>query len=221
MSEQTSPMQQYTVSVNEPDEPRNTLIFTFVPNGTSQAHGPGGVPKRVPQFIAVVRPETDPLVIDWSETPDDPAAAKQEIESEIKARINDRANWICRIDSLVKQVEEWARELGWSTRRVEKTLDDTRIGEHRVPALLMQEETCRVLLEPLGRSAPGVEGVVDLYLMPAYDDIASLYYSKGQWNLHYMFPGTESAATISEAAALPLSKQVLGKVLAEMRQNAA
>jgi hypothetical protein len=29
----------------------------------------------------------------------------------------------------------------------------------------------RELLEPIGRPAPGIEGIVDLYLMPAYDDI--------------------------------------------------
>ena len=73
----------------------------------------------------------------------------------------------------------------------------------------------------MGRSAPGAEGVVDLYLMPAYDDIASLYYYGDRWNLHYMFPGTKPAATVREAEALPLSKEALEKVLAEMRQNAA
>jgi hypothetical protein len=85
----------------------------------------------------------------------------------------------------------------------------------------MQEDTGRVLLEPVGRSAPGAEGVVDLYLMPAYDDIASLYYCGDRWNLHYMFPGTKPVATVREAEALPLSKEALEKVLAEMRQNAA
>ena len=56
--------------------------------------------------------------------------------------------------------------------------------------------------------------------MPAYDDIASLYYYDDRWNLHYMLPGTKSVATIREAEALPLSKGTLGEVLAEMRQNA-
>jgi hypothetical protein len=104
---------------------------------------------------------------------------------------------------------------------VEKKLEDTWIGEHRVPALLMQEETCRVILEPVGRSTPGAEGVVDLYLMPAYDDIATLYYYGNQWNLHYAFPGTRTVATVREADATPLSKQALEKVLAELRKHAA
>jgi hypothetical protein len=77
------------------------------------------------------------------------------------------------------------------------------------------------LLEPVGRSAPGTEGVVDLYLMPAYDDIATLYYYGNQWNLHYVFPNTKPVATVREADAVPLSKEALAKVLAEMRQHAA
>ena len=82
--------------------------------------------------------------------------------------------WISRVNLLVDEVERWARDEGWSTRRIEKRLEDAWIGPHRVPALLMQEELCRGLLEPLGLSAHGSEGVVDLYLMPAYDDIAEL-----------------------------------------------
>ena len=135
--------------------------------------------------------------------------------------MNERATWIDRVTSLIGQVEQWAQEMGWSTRRLEKKLDDVRVGKHRVPTLLMQEGTCRVLLEPLGRSAPGAEGVVDLYLLPAYDDIASLYYYDNRWNLHYMVPGSKPVATVREAEATPLLKDSLVRVLAEMRQHAA
>jgi hypothetical protein len=175
----------------------------------------------VPQFIVAVRREAGGLDFDWSDTPDDPRAAKHEIEEEILGRMADRTEWLKRINSLVELFEQWAIELHWSTRRVEKKLDDTRIGKHRVPALLLQEDTCRILLEPVGRSAPGAEGVVDLYLMPAYDDIASLYYYDGRWNLHYLLAGDTPGATVREAPAVPLTKESFEKVLAELRQNAA
>src|SRR5262249_11324131 len=109
----------------------------------------------------------------------------------------------------------------WATRRVVKKLDDARIGKHRVAALLMQADTCRILLEPVGRSSPGAEGVVDLYLMPAYDDIASLYYYDSQWNLHYTFRGDPSVGNMPEATPTVLTKEAFHKVLTEMRQNAA
>ncbi len=53
-----------------------------------------------------------------------------------------------------------------------------------------------MLLDPVARFTPSAVGVVDLYLMPAYDDIASLYLVVGEWRLHYMFAGTPTVATI-------------------------
>jgi hypothetical protein len=77
------------------------------------------------------------------------------------------------------------------------------------------------MLEPVGRSALGVEGVVDLYLMPAYDDIAAFYYYNNRWNLHYVLPGAAPGATVRESDAVPLSKENLKPVLAEMSRHAA
>jgi hypothetical protein len=125
------------------------------------------------------------------------------------------------IGDLVAHVDNWARELGWSTRRIEKKLEDAEIGRHRLPVLLMQEGTCRVMLEPVGRSAPSAEGIVDLYLMPAYDDIASLYYYNGRWNLHYVPPDALPMANNRDAVAVPLSKEELAKVLEAMQRHVA
>jgi hypothetical protein len=148
-------------------------------------------------------------------------AANAEIEAEATERTLARSAWVEKVNALVDQVEAWAKELNWSTRRVEKKLEDSFIGDHHVPALLMQEETCRIMLEPVGRSAPGAEGVVDLYLLPAYDDIATLYYYDQRWNLHYVFPNSKAVASVREAEAMPLTKKALEKVLAEMRHGAA
>lgn len=132
-----------------------------------------------------------------------------------------RDEWLTRLSALVEMLESWAQELGWSTRRIEKEMEDSQIGSHLAPALLIQKETIRVLLEPIARSAPGADGVVDLYLMPAYDDIASLYFSDGQWRLHYLFPGKPSVSTIREAESKALSKDVFRDVLEAMRKDAA
>jgi hypothetical protein len=220
--EQTASIPGYVVSVYEPQSASGELVFTFVPKGPNQERGPNGPPQRAPQFIVAARQQQgDGITFDWSETQDDPKSAKGEMENVAEERMRARAVWIESVKALVDQVEIWAREMHWSTRRVEKKLEDDWIGKHRVPALLMQEDTCRIILEPVGRSSSGAQGVVDLYLMPAYDDIASLYYYENRWNLHYMFPGSKAVATISETEAVPLSKEALEKVLAEMRQNAA
>jgi len=221
MSEPLAQEQQYTVRVHEPGEAPGTLVFSFVPKDREQERGPEGLPRRVPQFLVAAREEAGRLAFDWSTSPDDPGAAREALQAEVVARMGDRARWIERVTALVEQVEQWARELGWSTRRVEKKLEDARVGTHRVPALLLQEDTCRALLEPVGRSTPGAEGAVDLYLMPAYDDIASLYYYGHRWSVHYTATGTNGAAPRTGAEARPLSKETLKTVLSEMRRHAA
>jgi hypothetical protein len=133
-----------------------------------------------------------------------------------------RDAWIARLTQLIDHVEQWGRASGWATRRLDKKLEDPVIGEHSVPALLMQEGTTRIMLEPIGRSSPGTEGIVDLYLMPAYDDIATFYYYGGQWNLHRRPAGSSSAvANAGDAEGKPLSQDVLQRALADLRQHAA
>jgi hypothetical protein len=161
------------------------------------------------------------MTLDWGASPDNPGPAKPELEREASERARARTGWVRLVEDLVAQVEDWVQRLGWSTRRIEKKLDDGEIGRHRLPVLLMQEGTCRVMLEPVGRSAPGAEGIVDLYLMPAYDDIASLYYYNGRWNLHYVPPDALPIADIRNAAAVPLSIEELAKVLEAMQRHAA
>ncbi len=129
--------------------------------------------------------------------------------------------WLDRLNSLIRQVDEWAKDLGWATRWIEKRMEDCETGNYVAPALLLQEETTRVLLEPIAQSAPGAEGVVDLYLMPAYDDIASLYFSKGAWQVLYMSPSLPSANTNQDAKPKRLTRKIFEMVLTEMRHNAA
>src|SRR4051794_9597558 len=132
-----------------------------------------------------------------------------------------RAQWLARLDELVRQIDAWAKDFDWATRRIDKKMEDSQIGKYRAPALILQRETVRVLLEPIARSAPGAEGVVDLYLMPAYDDIASLYFYDGAWQLHSMSSGSPVVATIKEANHKPLTEDTLCDVLEEMVRNAA
>ncbi|MEX2288662.1 MAG: hypothetical protein WD648_16325 [Planctomycetaceae bacterium] len=69
-------------------------------------------------------------------------------------------------------------------------------------------------------AAPGTQSVVDLYLMPSYDDIASVYYYNNRWNVHYIFQEAPIVAKIREAAAEPLTKVTLPKVSNEMKAHA-
>ena len=49
----------------------------------------------------------------------------------------------------------------------------------------MEKDTVEVVLNSVARFVPGANGAVDLYVAPAYDDIASLYFEDDHWVLHY------------------------------------
>jgi hypothetical protein len=127
-----------------------------------------------------------------------------------------RDEWIRRLSQLVVDVKGWAENLGWATKRIEITKQDSIIGTYQAPALLMQKEAARVLLEPISRSAPGYDGVVDLYLIPAYDDIATILFHVDHWQLHYMFPGMTGLSMVEEAPAKPLDERSLSEILEAM-----
>ena len=184
--------------------------------------GTGGAPPEVPPPFEVraVRVGED-FELHWVNRPTDPDAPLEEFEQDARARLQLLDKWLARLWSLVCSVDSWAKELGWSTRVVEKPMEDSQVGQYAAHGLLLQEGVDRILLEPVGRSSPGTEGIVDLYLLPAYDDIATLYFYGYRWNLHYAPSGTAATATPREAQSKPLSKDSLREVLAQMRQHAA
>ena len=147
--------------------------------------------------------------------------AQQVLEPPTQSSLESQKAWLARLDDLIQRIQTWGTEAGWATRRIEKPMKDSEIGRYIAPGLLLQEETTRVLLEPIARDAPGVEGVVDLYLMPAYDDIANLYFSNGEWQLQYVWPGVRSLNELREIEPQPISKAVLQHVLNEMKRHAA
>ncbi len=212
----------YLVHIEVPQAPGDPFFFEYCPLGLQQQRGLNGLTPRVPMYaVAVRRKEDGSFEFDWDQSLDDPEENRESIQAEVEARLKDRELWIHRVTKLVDDVEKWTAELGWATRRIEKSLEENWIGKHRVPALIVQEDTCRIILEPVGQSSPGTEGVVDLYLMPAYDDIASLYYSEGEWRLHFAFSGVGRNDSLEETEEVVLSKEALANALAELKKHAA
>jgi hypothetical protein len=133
-----------------------------------------------------------------------------------------RDEWLADLGDLVRKVKSWAEQSGWKTREITKSMKDSVLGEYRAPALLMQRETVEVILNPVSRFVPGADGAVDLYLMPAYDDIASLYFTDGEWKLHYVFhDASEAVDKVPQSEALTLSEGTVVRVLDELVAHAA
>jgi hypothetical protein len=140
---------------------------------------------------------------------------------EVTPRIDEaeavKAEWLERLDALVREVEGWARVDGWRTRRIAKTVNERRLGTYKVPVLLMEKDTIEIVLNPVARSVPGADGAVDLYLAPAYDDIASLYLEGDRWVVHYgERPDPMATGDLVESKPLPYAEQTIRTILGGM-----
>ena len=126
-----------------------------------------------------------------------------------------------RFEALVKQVKTRVEPHEWVTKRCPKRMRDVNRQIFEIPALYLQKGPVRVLLDPVAYDVPGAEGVVDLYLMPTYDDLASLYFESGEWVIHYAFPPAPSEThSVAEAATLALSEETINQVLDSIADHA-
>ncbi len=219
MNEQKTAQPRYMVGVYDEPGAIDVLRFTFVPKRLQRARTPGASPNPPPEYIVAVRGDGDEAAFEWVKSPPK-ESTKAELEEIARERFVERAGWIQRVSDLVKSVQSWAKEFGWSTKRIDKKIEDARLGNHKAAALVMQDDIVRVLLEPISATAPGSDGLVDLYLMPGYDDIASLYHREDGWHVHYVFPTHEVVAGIQTGESRPLSKKTFGVILGEMKKHA-
>lgn len=219
MNKQKTAQPRYMVSVYDEPEAIGVLRFTFVPKSLQQARTLGKTSNPLPEYIVAVRGDGDDAAFRWIKSPQK-ESTKAELEVIARERIAERIAWIQRVSDLVKQAEGWAKDFGWSTKRIDKRIEDARLGNHKTAALVMQDDTVRVLLEPISATAPGSDGLVDLYLMPGYDDIASLYHREDGWHVYYVFPTQKAVADIEPGESRLLSKKTFGVILGEMKKHA-
>jgi hypothetical protein len=219
MARQRATQSTYIVSIYDDPDATGALRFTFVPKSMRQARAEGEPSQPAPQYIVSVKGHGDETEFNWIKHPAE-EAAREELEGIARQRATARHEWLQKLRKLVVTVKGWADELDWATRVVDKKMEDAEIGNYKAPGLLLQKETVRLFLEPVARAAPGTEGVVDLYLMPSYDDIASLYYYNNRWNVHYLFEGAATVGNSRATEAKPLTKATLRKVFDDMKAHA-
>lgn len=126
-----------------------------------------------------------------------------------------------RVEELVRQVKSFAESHEWVTKKYPKRLRN-RSGElFFVPSLFLQRGPVRVLLDPVAYDVPGSEAVVDLYLMPAYDDLASLYLADGKWTIHYpLASDSQQMLSRADTRSLPLGEETMNEVLDSIAAHA-
>jgi len=219
MKTQESVVRGYSVQVGHMDG--GSYYVSYLPRGLQHERGKGREPKRAVEkkFTGQLRVQPNASV-KWEARPTNDDKDLERFNDDARLRVKTLHEWLTNLNGLVESVQGWAQELGWSTKVIQKAMDDSQIGSYKAPALLLQEETTRVLLEPITRMTPASNGVVDLYLMPAYEDIASLAFYDKKWHIHYLKPQDVAIAGIREAQSKPLSKTSFRQVLEEMKSHA-
>ncbi len=144
------------------------------------------------------------------------------VEPQIETPEAVKAEWLDRLGALVSLVKGWVEASRWQTEQITKTVTEPGLGRYEVPILLMERGEVEVVLSPIARTAPGADGVVDLYLMPAYDDVASLDDEGGEWFIHDPFPPDPTQpCSLIEARRLRLDEETVNLVLNAIADRAS
>jgi hypothetical protein len=126
-----------------------------------------------------------------------------------------------RVLALIEQFERDVDKEEWVTKRYLKTVRDSAKMVVPVWSLRLQKGATLLLLDPVGYDVPGAEAAVDLYLMPRYDDIASLFFEGGQWVFNYVFPADpRETSSVIPTETLPVTKESINKVLDTIAEHA-
>ena len=94
-----------------------------------------------------------------------------------------RDDWLSASTALLAEAENWAKEQDWPTRRFPKDVTQDFIGNYRLDKLVYSAERAQLALVPVGRFAPGTDGIFDLAVMPTYDSVMVVR-EKGRWFIH-------------------------------------
>ena len=156
-----------------------------------------------------------------AQTPRQLLEARQIVHRQKVIDVAERRHHASRERLVVGRPEEWVEPHDWVTKEYPKKMRDVDLQIYPISALFLQKGPVRVLLDPVAYDVPGAEGVVDLYLMPTYDDMASLFFEKGKWTIHYAFPpNAVETHSLIEVEALPISEKTINQVLDSIATHA-
>jgi hypothetical protein len=119
------------------------------------------------------------------------AASREQVEAAVPSFLHIvrviqgllRNEWLDAAAQLVAEADEWAHAAGWPTKRYPKEIAEDFIGTYKVDKLVFAAEGSQLALVPVGRFAPGTDGMFDLAVLPSYD--SSMVVREGdRWFIH-------------------------------------
>jgi hypothetical protein len=125
------------------------------------------------------------------------------------------------VETVVRDFEASLSERDWSMRRDPKRMRDETRNVFSVLSLTLINGPVRLLLDPNGYDIPGADGVIDLYLLPPYDPVATLYLEDGEWFIHSPFPAALDAIdNPTKWTRSRLTKDSIGNTLGSIVEHA-
>jgi hypothetical protein len=79
-----------------------------------------------------------------------------------------RDEWKAVVEKLTADVEQWCKGANWPTRRVDKRLDESLLGQYSLPQLELFADHHHYVLDPLARFVPAAKGAIDLSIQPSF-----------------------------------------------------
>jgi hypothetical protein len=120
--------------------------------------------------------------------------------------------WAGAAGILLGEAETWCEELGWHTRRYEKTLMESLLGKYTLQQLQIYAVQHLYVLDPIARFVPGGQGAFDLSIQPSFY-VTSVYRDfDGSWNVHL-----DVGQDVSEGRGVPWGKDSFMKAVEELR----
>jgi hypothetical protein len=130
-------------------------------------------------------------------------------------------DWLELLNDLVDNVKAWAEAAGWETRLTSRDVNEKGVVRYEVPVLVLDRDETEVSLVPVARKVPGAAGLVDFYVMPDFNDVASLYREEGQWFFRYTSHADPMETHLEiESERFPLDETTLNLVLNDIAAHA-
>jgi hypothetical protein len=83
---------------------------------------------------------------------------------------------------LVEQAKGWAEAREWPTKSYPKRLSEDLLGTYELKKLVFAAQGTQLVLNPVGRFGPGVDGIVELAVLPDYDSVMIIR-RKAKWTI--------------------------------------
>src|SRR5258707_15644543 len=91
-----------------------------------------------------------------------------------------RDTWVADVESLAHDIEQWAAENDWDSKRESKEITEDEIGSYQIPVVRVHTLQGRVYFEPCARFVLGASGRIELSATPSFAQVVMLR-TNGSW----------------------------------------